>query len=130
MLPANPTPPKTELTPEERRELRRLCREKQRERAEAVRCSGWRHWKWRNLFYQGVPQPDWFKHYSNVFDTVEINASFYSWAPVADVPAWRDSRAPDISFTRLAANAPKNAKALHCLLQTDDKSRPSSTLLL
>jgi uncharacterized protein YecE (DUF72 family) len=117
MRPENPTAPITELTPEERRERRRLRREKQREsnigraakmhkgrlKMEAegpvrrqglkelvyVGCSGWRYWKWRDSFYQGVPQPDWFKHYAGAFDTVEINASFYSWPTVASVQAWR-----------------------------------------
>ena len=106
-----------ELTLEERRERRRLRREKQREdnvhraakmhaarlKMEAtslkataepkaslyVGCSGWRYWKWRDSFYAGVPQPEWFKHYLKRFDTVEINASFYSWPTVANVQAWR-----------------------------------------
>ncbi len=105
----------TELTPEERRERRRLRREKQRE-ANTVRaakmhaarlkmetespkgqlkqsvyvgCSGWRYWKWRDSFYRGVPQNDWFGHYLKNFDTVEINASFYSWPTVAGIQAWR-----------------------------------------
>lgn len=108
---------KERLTLEEWRERRRLRREKQREnnilraakmhkarlKAEAegprtpadlkqavyVGCSGWRYWKWRDSFYEGVPQPRWFEHYSGVFDTVEINASFYSWPTVAGVQAWR-----------------------------------------
>jgi uncharacterized protein YecE (DUF72 family) len=105
------------LTVEERREHRRLRREKQREdnlrraakmhlarlktkeprqddqsepkASVRVGCSGWRYWKWRESFYAGVPQPDWFEHYLEVFDTVEINASFYSWPTVASVQAWR-----------------------------------------
>ena len=107
----------TELTLEERRELRRLRREKQREdnirraaKMQAARlkkekdslncppelkqsvyvgCSGWRYWKWRDSFYSGVPQQNWFEHYLGRFDTVEINASFYSWPTVAGVQAWR-----------------------------------------
>jgi uncharacterized protein YecE (DUF72 family) len=106
-----------ELTLEERRERRQLRREKQREnnvhraakmhaarlKMEAaslkataepkaslyVGCSGWRYWDWRNSFYAGVPQPGWFKHYLKRFDTVEINASFYSWPTVANVQAWQ-----------------------------------------
>ena len=106
-----------ELTLEERRERRRLRREKQREdnvyraakmhaaqlKMEAtslkaaaepmaslyVGCSGWRYWDWRDSFYARVPQPDWFEHYLKRFDTVEINASFYSWPTVASVQAWR-----------------------------------------
>ena len=57
-----------------------------------IGCSGWRYWKWRDSFYAGVPQPDWFDHYLRRFDTVEINASFYSWPTIANVQAWR--RAP------------------------------------
>ena len=106
-----------ELTPEERRVRRQLRREKQRQdnigraakmhavrlRMEAERrkdppelkpsvyvgCSGWRYWKWRDSFYAGVPQENWFEHYLKRFDTVEINASFYSWPTVANVQAWR-----------------------------------------
>jgi hypothetical protein len=91
MPPAAKTTRGPELTLEERRERRRLRREKQREnnvhraakmhaarlrmeatslkaRAEPkaslyVGCSGWRYWDWRESFYAGVPQPDWFKHY-------------------------------------------------------------------
>jgi len=54
-----------------------------------VGCSGWRYWKWRDSFYAGVPQKDWFEHYLKHFDTVEINASFYSWPTVAGVQSWR-----------------------------------------
>jgi hypothetical protein len=78
----------TEPTLEERRERRRIRREKQREdnvkraakmhaariKTEAttpagppelkqsvyVGCSGWRYWKWRDSFYAGVVQNDWF----------------------------------------------------------------------
>jgi uncharacterized protein YecE (DUF72 family) len=112
-----PNKPWKDLTIDERRERRQLRREKQRAenihratkmhlarlklkqkaakgllgpRASVyVGCSGWRYWKWRDSFYAGVPQPAWFKHYLEVFDTVEINASFYSWPTVANVQAWR-----------------------------------------
>lgn len=116
-MPRSPVPEIKELTLEERRERRRLRREKQRENNIAraakmhltrlkmeseglkpvttlkktvfVGCSGWRYWKWRDSFYADVPQPEWFKHYASTFDTVEINASFYSWPTVANVQAWR-----------------------------------------
>jgi uncharacterized protein YecE (DUF72 family) len=105
------------LTREERRAKRELRREKQRKdnigraakmhaarlRMESARpkgptelkpsvevgCSGWRYWKWRDSFYAGVPQQNWFEHYLKRFDTVEINASFYSWPTVTNVQAWR-----------------------------------------
>ena len=114
---ATKTTPAAQITLEERHERRQLRREKQREdnvhraatmhadrlkmettslqattepkAAFYVGCSGWRYWNWRDLFYAEVPQPDWFKHYLKRFDTVEINASFYSWPTVANVRAWR-----------------------------------------
>ncbi|MCK1337702.1 DUF72 domain-containing protein [Bradyrhizobium sp. 38] len=65
-----------------------------------VGCSGWRYWKWRDSFYAEVPQPDWFEHYASAFDTVEINASFYSWPTVANVQAWRrQAGGQDIVYT-------------------------------
>ena len=39
--------------------------------------------------YADVPQPDWFQYYSASFNSVEINASFYSWPTVASAQAWR-----------------------------------------
>jgi uncharacterized protein YecE (DUF72 family) len=54
-----------------------------------IGCSGWFYWKWRGIFYPAdVPTADWFKYYASRFDTVEINASFYSWPTRAGVKAW------------------------------------------
>jgi uncharacterized protein YecE (DUF72 family) len=108
----------SELTREERRARRQLRREKQRKdnigraakmhsvrldmktedytsrsdlKASAyVGCSGWFYWKWRGQFYPAdLATSEWFGHYAKRFDTVEINASFYSWPTVANVKAWR-----------------------------------------
>jgi uncharacterized protein YecE (DUF72 family) len=59
------------------------------EAAAYVGCSGWFYWRWRELFYPaGLPTREWFDHYATQFDTVEINASFYSWPTVASVKGW------------------------------------------
>jgi uncharacterized protein YecE (DUF72 family) len=108
----------SELTREERRARRQLRREKQRKdnigraakmhsvrldmktedytsrsdlKASAyVGCSGWFYWKWRGQFYPAdLATSEWFGRYAKRFDTVEINASFYSWPTVANVKAWR-----------------------------------------
>ena len=43
-----------------------------------VGCSGWQDKHWRGNFYpDDLPQRRWFDHYATVFDTVEINNSFY-----------------------------------------------------
>lgn len=55
-----------------------------------VGCSGWFYWKWRGLFYPAdIPTGAWFDHYAEHFDTVEINASFYSWPTVTNVKNWK-----------------------------------------
>ena len=54
-----------------------------------VGCSGWFYWKWRGQFYpEELPTGAWFNHYAELFDTVEINASFYSWPTVSNVKSW------------------------------------------
>jgi uncharacterized protein YecE (DUF72 family) len=54
-----------------------------------IGCSGWFYWKWRGTFYPAdLPTSEWFSYYARRFDTVEINASFYSWPTQAGVKAW------------------------------------------
>lgn len=54
-----------------------------------VGCSGWFYWHWRGRFYpEEIPRTDWFRHYSENFDTVELNAPFYSWPILATVKTW------------------------------------------
>ncbi|HVL39869.1 MAG TPA: DUF72 domain-containing protein [Fimbriimonadaceae bacterium] len=54
-----------------------------------VGCSGWFYWHWRGNFYpEDLPRTDWFRHYAETFDTVELNAPFYSWPTLASVKTW------------------------------------------
>lgn len=54
-----------------------------------VGCSGWFYWRWRGDFYpDALPTSAWFAHYASSFETVEINASFYSWPTEATVKTW------------------------------------------
>jgi hypothetical protein len=54
-----------------------------------VGCSGWFYWHWRGIFYpEGLPTSQWFKHYVEHFNTVELNAPFYSWPTVKTVSSW------------------------------------------
>jgi Protein of unknown function DUF72 len=54
-----------------------------------VGCSGWFYWHWRGDFYPAeLPTKDWFRHYSQQFGTVELNAPFYSWPTVDAVRVW------------------------------------------
>jgi uncharacterized protein YecE (DUF72 family) len=59
-----------------------------------IGCSGWQYKHWKGDFYpDAVPQARWFEHYASVFDTVEINNSFYRLPERATFAAWA-RRAP------------------------------------
>jgi uncharacterized protein YecE (DUF72 family) len=53
-----------------------------------VGCSGWFYWHWRDHIYKDVPRERWFETYAGRFDTVELNAPFYSWPTAATVQTW------------------------------------------
>ena len=54
-----------------------------------VGCSGWFYWHWRGGFYPAdLRTEEWFAHYAARFDTVELNAPFYSWPTPAVVATW------------------------------------------
>lgn len=64
-----------------------------------VGCSGWSYPHWRDRFYpHGLRQADWFRHYSTVFDTVEINNSFYRTPTEELFRAWRQKAPPGFLY--------------------------------
>jgi uncharacterized protein YecE (DUF72 family) len=54
-----------------------------------VGCSGWNYPHWRGRVYpQGLPQRRWLAHYATLFDTVEVNNTFYRLPRRDSVAAW------------------------------------------
>jgi uncharacterized protein YecE (DUF72 family) len=54
-----------------------------------VGCSGWSYTHWRGALYpEGLPQRRWLERYATVFDTVEVNATFYRLPRRETVAAW------------------------------------------
>jgi uncharacterized protein YecE (DUF72 family) len=54
-----------------------------------IGCSGWNYRDWRERVYPpGVPPRRWLEHYATLFDTVEVNATFYRLASPKAVAAW------------------------------------------
>jgi uncharacterized protein YecE (DUF72 family) len=54
-----------------------------------IGCSGWNYASWRETFYPPkLPARRWLEHYATVFDTVEINATFYRLAKPPAVANW------------------------------------------
>jgi uncharacterized protein YecE (DUF72 family) len=62
--------------------------------AARVGCSGWQYKHWRGDFYAAdLPLKRWFEYYSTIFDTVEINNSFYRLPEEQTFAGWA-ARAP------------------------------------
>jgi uncharacterized protein YecE (DUF72 family) len=54
-----------------------------------VGCSGWQYAHWRGNFYNPtLPQSRWLEYHASVFDTVEINNSFYRLPEAATFARW------------------------------------------
>ncbi len=65
-----------------------------------IGCSGWSYRDWRDGFYpEGTPARRWLAHYASVFDTVEVNATFYRLPKVETVAAG-PRRCPRGSYSR------------------------------
>jgi uncharacterized protein YecE (DUF72 family) len=61
-----------------------------------VGCSGWSYSHWREEVYpEGVPQRRWLEHYATLFDTVEVNATFYRLPRRETVAGWVERTPPD-----------------------------------
>lgn len=60
-----------------------------------VGTSGYIYKHWKGVVYpEGMPQKKWFEHYTQIFDTVEINNTFYRLPSHEVFESWRD-QAPE-----------------------------------
>jgi uncharacterized protein YecE (DUF72 family) len=54
-----------------------------------IGCSGWNYPHWRERVYpKGLPQRLWLEHYATLFDTVEVNNTFYRLPSRSAVAGW------------------------------------------
>jgi uncharacterized protein YecE (DUF72 family) len=57
-----------------------------------IGTSGYQYDDWRGLFYpKDLPKSAWFDHYTQRFDAVELNATFYRLPEAATFERWRDA---------------------------------------
>ena len=64
-----------------------------------VGCSGWNYDSWRGRLYpEGLGRARWLGSYSEVFDTVEVNSTFYRLANPKAVAEWVRVTPPDFVF--------------------------------
>ena len=63
-----------------------------------IGCSGWSYKDWRGIVYPAeLPQRRWLEHYQQLFDTVELNSTFYR-LPADRLPSRAGRRPPGQVF--------------------------------
>jgi uncharacterized protein YecE (DUF72 family) len=78
-----------------------------------IGCSGWSYQSWRGgLFPEGVPQSRWLEAYASVFDTVELNTTFYRLPAIEAVAAWAERTPPGFLFAAKASRYLTHVKRL------------------
>ena len=64
-----------------------------------IGCSGWDYADWRRRVYpQGLPPTRWLEHYARLFDTVEVNTTFYRLPRRESVARWVEQTPEDFVF--------------------------------
>ena len=65
-----------------------------------IGCSGYYYPNWRNKFYpQGLPPKNWLEYYSSVFNTIELNGTFYRTPKLTDLKKYADVTKDDFTFS-------------------------------
>jgi uncharacterized protein YecE (DUF72 family) len=78
-----------------------------------IGCSGWNYADWRERVYpKGVPPSRWLKHYAGLFDTVEVNSTFYRLASRDAVARWLEQTPDDFVFALKASRYLTHMKRL------------------
>lgn len=78
-----------------------------------IGCSGWLYRHWRGAFYPDkLAMKRWFDHYASVFDTVELNTSFYHLPKPETFEKWRDQAPPGFRYAVKASRFITHIKKL------------------
>lgn len=89
-----------------------------------IGCSGWQYRHWRGLFYpEKLPQRCWFDHYASVFDTVELNTSFYHLPKPETFDKWRGQAPAGFRY------AVKASRFITHMKKLKDCAEPLDTIL-
>jgi uncharacterized protein YecE (DUF72 family) len=78
-----------------------------------IGCSGWNYPQWRGVVYpEGLAQRRWLEHYATMFDTVEVNATFYRLPSRTAVEGWVEQSPPGFLFAVKASRYLTHMKRL------------------
>jgi uncharacterized protein YecE (DUF72 family) len=78
-----------------------------------IGCSGWNYPHWRERVYpKGLPARRWLEHYATLFDTVEVNNTFYRLPSPSSVAGWVERTPETFVFTVKASRYLTHIKRL------------------
>jgi uncharacterized protein YecE (DUF72 family) len=78
-----------------------------------IGCSGWNYPHWRERVYpKGLPPKRWLEHYATLFDTVEVNNTFYRLPRRDAVASWVEGSPPEFVFAVKASRYLTHVKRL------------------
>jgi uncharacterized protein YecE (DUF72 family) len=78
-----------------------------------IGCSGWNYGHWRERVYpKGLPPRRWLERYATLFDTVEVNATFYRLPTRSAVAGWVEGSPPGFLFAVKASRYLTHIKRL------------------
>src|SRR6185295_10367165 len=84
-------------------------------RAAHIGCSGWNYDSWKQPVYGGAPSSRWLRLYAELFDTVEVNSTFYRLPTEKAVRRWADTTPDGFVFAVKASRYLTHVKRLHDL---------------
>ncbi|MGN6378816.1 MAG: DUF72 domain-containing protein [Gaiellales bacterium] len=85
-----------------------------------IGCSGWNYAHWREPVYHRRPASQWLQAYAGMFDTVEVNATFYRLPTESAVRGWTE-QTPD-GFV-IAVKASRYLTHIHRLANIEEGVR-------
>ncbi|MEX2138336.1 MAG: DUF72 domain-containing protein [Pirellulales bacterium] len=89
-----------------------------------IGTSGWIYSHWREWFYpKDLPTKQWFAYYANLFDTVEINNTFYRLPTENTFDGWRQQAPPRFIY------AVKASRFLTHMKKLNDPEEPIERIL-
>jgi len=79
-----------------------------------IGCSGFHYKHWKGVFYpDDTPQKKWFEFYTEHFNTLELNVTFYRFPQLSFLQSWYQPSPPEFRFSVKAPKAITHFKQFH-----------------
>lgn len=95
-----------------------------------IGCSGWNYRDWKGRFYpEKMAQKDWLEYYSGVFNTVEINSTFYRFPRDSTLIKWKETVPDEFKITLKGSRYVTHMKKLNEVEESVEKFYKAAYLL-